>query len=115
VVLRTRSTDLIGSVVGGLVDGLLLLLTIMFMSSALVVAFGNHFLELGLLMSVVAFGLVAVLGLSVRAAARAQVDRGLSVANFCRVAAKLLLPLIACTAASVGAWGVAVVVTGSIF
>ncbi len=104
-----------GSVVVGIADGILLLLTITFLASALVPAFERHYWVLGLLLSLVVFGLVVVFALSISAAAESQPKSGLSAATFRRAAAFLLVPLLVFAVVSVITWGVTVVITGSIF
>jgi len=85
------------------------------MASALNLAFGQHYWLLGLLMCLVALGLVVALVLTVFAAGQGHSENGLSVANVRRVAAYLLAPLIVSAGASFIAWGVTAGVTGSIY
>jgi len=85
------------------------------MASALNLAFAHHYWLLGLLMCLVALGLVVALVLTVSAAGEDHSENGLSVANARRVAAYLLAPLIVSAFASFIAWALAAGVTGSIY
>lgn len=104
-----------GSVVVGIADGILLIFTITFMASALVPAFERHYWVLGLLLSLIVLGLVVVFALTISAAAESHPERGINAVTFRRAAAYLLVPLLVFAVVSVLAWGVTVVITGSIY
>jgi hypothetical protein len=70
---------------------------------------------LGMLLSLISVGLMVVIVITTIAAGEGHSHSGLSAVSFRRVAAYLLVPLIVSTVAAVCAWGVTVVVTGSIY
>jgi len=103
-----------GSVVAALVDGLLLLMTVMFMATALVTAFAADYWLLGLLISLLTIGVSVVLVLTVFAAGEGGSEW--NDERFRRTAAYLLAPLIVSAVASVLAWAVVlVVIPGGIY
>lgn len=65
-----------GSVVVGIIDGILLIFTITFMASALGPAFARQYWVLGLLLSLVSLGLVVVFALTIAAAAESHSESG---------------------------------------
>lgn len=114
--LSARSVALNGgSVVVGLADGILLIFTITFMASALASAFERDYWVLGLLLSLVLVGLVIVFAFTISAAAERRPQSGLNTATFRRAAAYLLVPLLVFAFVSVVAWGVTLVITGSLY
>ena len=85
------------------------------MASALVPAFARHYWLLGILLSLVSLGLVTVFVLAILAALEGISQSGVGTANFRRVAAYLLVPLIVSAVASFLAWGITAAVTGSLY